>query len=36
MEITKLKTQAEGKTKEIKEEENKIKELERNAKEVSY
>jgi len=35
MEITKLKTQADGKTKEIKEEENKIKELEKTAKEVS-
>jgi len=35
MEMVKLKTQADGKTKEIKEEENKIKELERSAKEVS-
>ncbi|GAA6059589.1 hypothetical protein JCM10212_005088 [Sporobolomyces blumeae] len=34
MEITKLKTRAEGKGKEIKEEENKIKELERSAKEL--
>ncbi|GAA5922143.1 condensin subunit SMC2 [Sporobolomyces koalae] len=34
MEITKLKTQAEGKAKEIKEEEAKIKDLERNAKEL--
>ena len=36
MEIAKLKTQADGKTKEIKEEEHKIKELERNAKEVGF
>ncbi|GAA5823463.1 hypothetical protein JCM5353_002156 [Sporobolomyces roseus] len=35
MEMVKLKTQADGKTKEIKEEENKIKELERSAKELT-